>query len=491
LATSSRKSRRIPLKSIRFRLAALFVGIFTFALSILSILVYSQFSNSRAIEFDRSLYNYAVDVAHGINVGAFGDLSYDIDSFLGVGKSFPFAVGRSFIQLSRMDGTLIGKSRDLGTDSLPLGPDELRGVTQNRYTFLSVPPEKFPVALKGNQTRYRQINLVVNPGIKSTFVLQIAVPLTFLEKERQNLLGLFYIAIPIAVLISMLGGIYLSGRAFVPIQLIIEKAKSFDPKILNERLPVPPVDDELKALSVTLNELLDRIQKMFMSQERFVADASHQLKTPLSILRGELDISMKKERSPAETRILMTSMSQELLHLSKIIDDLLLLARVDAGVAFLTKTPVRVDEITLDAISKLEGLARQKDITLKMNLSGNEKAESSFTVSGDQYLLSSMIGELIGNAIKYSPNGKSVEVSIIEENDYYKIDVQDYGQGVPEKDRDKIFERFYRAPGRQPDVTGSGLGLSIAKQIAEIHGGDITYQNRGDGSTFTIRIKKV
>ena len=464
------------------------MGIFTVTLLALSWLVYSQFASSRGIEFDRSLYNYAVDVAHGINVGAFGDLSYDIDSFLGVGKSFPFAVGRSFIQLSKIDGSIIGKSRDLATDSLPLTAKDISEVVQNRYTFKLLGKKDFSKAVRGAPTSYRQINLLVNPGIKSTFVLQIAVPLTLLEIEKQNFLQLFFVAIPVAVLLSMLSGVYLSRLAFSPIQLIINEAKSFNPAVLDQRLPVPAVDDEIRALSVTLNELLDRIQKVIRSQERFVADASHQLKTPLSILRGELDIALKKQRSPEEIQTLMVSMTQELVHLSKIIDDLLLLARVDAGAAFLTKTPVRVDEIVLEAVSKLEKLARARDIALKINFK-KESGESSLVVNGDQDLLLSMISELIGNAIKYSPEGMPVEISISEDLQFYSVAVRDHGRGIQEKDRDKIFERFYRAPGST--AQGSGLGLSIAKQIAEIHGGDIVYQNSNPGSSFVIRIKKV
>ena len=149
MATSFAKNRaRIfpPLKSIRFRIAALFVGIFTLTMLILSLLLYSQFNTARRGDFDRSLYNYAVDVAHGINVGAFGDLSYDIDSFLGGGKSFPFAIGRSFIQLVRVDGTIIGKSRDLGSGHLPMDGKVLRGVLANRYTFQYIWPGELPPA---------------------------------------------------------------------------------------------------------------------------------------------------------------------------------------------------------------------------------------------------------------------------------------------------------------------------------------------------------
>jgi len=259
---------------------------------------------------------------------------------------------------------------------------------------------------------------------------------------------------------------------------------------LDERLPVPGVDDELRALSVTLNQLFDRIQDVFQAQERFVSYASHQLKTPLAILRGELDIALQKARSPQELQELMVSLSQELTHLSKIVDDLLVLARVDAGVSLLLKNPVRMDELALDAASRLEKLATSRNVTIKMNLQHQEVEDpEAFLVNGDEDLLKSMITEIMANGIKYSREGQTVEATVRDESDKVTIEVKDFGRGVPLKDREKIFERFYRSSN--PDVPGSGLGLSISKKIAEVHGGTIEYRPRPEGgSVFSIRVIK-
>jgi len=233
---------------------------------------------------------------------------------------------------------------------------------------------------------------------------------------------------------------------------------------------------------------------MFVSQERFIADASHQLKTPLTILRGEIEIALKKNRTVEETQELLKSQVLELGFLSRVVDNLLLLARVEGGVAFLLRTPVRLDEIVLEGVSKFEKLARENHLTIKLDLDHAEGISDPFVVQGDEDLLKSLVSEMIGNAIKYSPRESSISVRVLDHTGFVSLHFIDKGPGVPEKDREKIFERFYRIPNKVGGVEaqGSGLGLSIAKKIAEIHGGKIAHNNNPlGGSHFSIEIKKV
>jgi len=231
---------------------------------------------------------------------------------------------------------------------------------------------------------------------------------------------------------------------------------------------------------------------MFVSQERFIADASHQLKTPLTILRGEIEIALKKNRTTEETQDLLKSQVLELGFLSRVVDNLLLLARVEGGVAFLLRTPVRLDEVVLEGISRFEKLARENNLTIKLDLDHGEGVADPFVVQGDEDLLKSLVTEMIGNAIKYSPRESSISVRVLDHADFVSLHFIDKGPGVPESDREKIFERFYRVPNKAVETQGSGLGLSIAKKIAEIHGGKITYNNNPlGGSHFAIEIKKV
>ncbi len=494
MATYSAKSKWSFLHSLRFRLAARFVGVFTIILIVLCVFVYEKFNANNSLEFDRSLYNYSLDVAHAINIDPNGGVSFDVDTLIGNGKSFPFAIGHSFVQLCQLDGHIVGKSRDLKTAALPITLLMLDRVAKDHFFFQTVTPNDLTGLQNFPGAGYRQINLLVGSPRVPNFILQIAVPRTFLTQEKERMTQLFLIAVPIALLISLLAGIYMSRRAFKPIQLIIEKTRNFDPNNLDERLPLPPANDELLTLSTTLNALLERLQKMFVSQERFIADASHQLKTPLTILRGEIEIALKKNRTAEETQELLKSQVLELGFLSRVVDNLLLLARVEGGVAFLMRTPVRLDEVVLEGVSRFEKLAREKNVTIKLDLDHAEGVTDPFVVQGDEDLLKSLVSEMLGNAIKYSPKESSISVRVLDQIDFVSMQFIDKGPGVPEAYAERIFERFYRAPSKAGSIEaqGSGLGLSIAKKIAEIHGGKITYNNNGlGGSHFVIEIKKV
>lgn len=492
--TFSAKSKWSFLHSLRFRLAARFVGVFSVILIVLCAFVYEKFNASNSLEFDRSLYNYSLDVAHAINIDVHGGVSFDVDTLIGNGKSFPFAIGHSFVQLVQLNGHIIGKSRDLKGGALPVTLFMLDRIAKDQFYFQTVTRSDLTGISDFPRAGFRQINLLVGSQLVQNFILQIAVPRTFLTQEKDRMAQLFFIAIPGALLISLLAGVYMSRRAFKPIQLIIEKTRNFDPGKLDERLPLPPANDELLTLSTTLNTLLERIQKMFVSQERFIADASHQLKTPLTILRGEVEIALKKSRTNEETQELLKSQVLELGFLSRVVDNLLLLARVEGGVAFLLRTPVRLDEIVLDGISRFEKMAREKNVTIKVDLDHADGITNPFVVQGDEDLLRSLVVEMTGNATKYSPEGSSISVRVEDGVQFVSLHFIDRGAGVPEIDQEKIFERFYRVPSRSgsSEAQGSGLGLSIAKKIAEIHGGKIAYKNNDlGGSHFIVQIKKV
>ena len=494
-------------RSIRFRLASIFVAIFGTTLVLFSVLLYQVYVRSHQNDFDAALFNHAVDVARAVDIDFFGDLSVQGERLATGSKIFPFSLGRAFLQIRNLDGRVMGRSANLGRAQLPFLPEDAQVASMRGALFRTIDPVGLPGAANDDASSYRMINYLIDRPQFPKLILQIAVPMTFLDRDRASLLTFLLVNIPLTLIVAMLGGLFLSRRALGPVSGIIEKAQAIGATQLSERVPVPPVRDEIQALALTLNDLLDRLQRAFESQERFVADASHQLKTPLSILRGEIDLMRSRDRTPEEIREFMASASQEIDHLSKTVQDLLILARVDAGNAALSIQKVRLDEVVLEEVSRLERLAFQRGIRIRIHL-GEERTEWShvgsggaelrgFEMQGDPDLLGALFHNLIENAIKYSSDGGNVNISVEEiakENtSELEVRVEDDGPGIPESDLEKVFHRFYRVSSSKSATPGAGLGLAIARRIAEVHGGSILAANvdtKPSGARFTVRIKK-
>jgi signal transduction histidine kinase len=260
---------------------------------------------------------------------------------------------------------------------------------------------------------------------------------------------------------------------------------------LNERIPVPEAEDEIRELAVTFNGLLERLDKAFASQDRFVANASHQLRTPLTILKGELDVLRRSEAGPDEIRRVLDSVGGEINRLIQLVQDLLLLARLDAGRDTISFSPVRVDEVLLRVVARMQKLAQHKNVQVTTQFSAEEAgSELDAVVLGDDELLDSMFENFIENAIKYSPNGSVVDLAMRVMARQIEIKVSDSGPGIPEDLRQKIFERFSRV---QPSniVPGSGLGLAIAAEIANLHNVKIDLTTGPQGSKFHLILQRV
>ncbi|HEX4925886.1 MAG TPA: ATP-binding protein [Bdellovibrionales bacterium] len=471
--------------SIRVRLTILFVGIFTVTLLIFSSLLYNAFSETQQREFDVALYNHAVDIANSLDFDLFGSLSIDARNIYDQQKLLPFSLGRSLLQIRRLDGTTILRAEELGGNDLPFQENDFSELQDRGHGYGNVRARE--LGLEGENVAYRLINYVVKRPGYPMLILQIAVPKTLLEAERRGIRAFFILAVPLIILISAAGGYWFSRRALKPVKDIIAKTESIHADRLSERLPVPEENDEIRHLSETVNGLLQRLEDAFKSQERFIADASHQLKTPLAVLRGELDVLLRGARDQKEVDAFLESASQEIVSLSKTIEDLLLLARVDAGKAAVFATEVRLDDLVLTELARLEKLAKGKGVKLHFDITGFEGDETP-NVKADRDLLGHLIYNLIENAIKYSPSSQVVRVTV-NNGPRVELAVADRGPGIEAAEQERVFDRFYRVA--QTRTTGVGLGLAIAQKIAQLHGAKITVKSEpGEGSRFAVEFKK-
>lgn len=472
--------------SLRSRLTLLQVLIFGLTTFVFNGFLFSTTMLTLQQDFDDALYNYSVDVADTIGIGPKEDLTFPLLR-LDTGKVLPFPLGTALIQVRHASGKILARVGDFGDFDPPFHRDFQTLSNGEEAAFRTIHDiAKIPNA---EADSYRLISLPLDSAETPQLVLQIAVPMTLLETQFQNRLRLFQIGIPIVLLIAILGGLFVSARALAPLGHAIQTAKAIDASELRQRVPIPTAQDELRSLALTLNEMLDRIEKAFRSQERFIADASHQLLTPLTIMKGELELVTKGERSPAEVDAFLRSAGQEVDSLSRIVQDMLLLARVDAGLGALDIQDVDMDEISLQALQRCERIAKGKSIRVIFDLIGAESLRSP--VRGDPDLLENLLVNIIENAVKYSPAGETVRVQLEWKESTVETRVQDRGPGIPEDELPLIFERFRRAPGADRQAKGFGLGLAIARQIAQLHHASLTAENvEGGGALFRLEMKK-
>lgn len=457
-------------------------------LGLFSTILYKNFIRVHQVEFDTALYNYSVDIAKALDFNLFGEVVFSEDLFKPSDKIFPFAVDRTFLQLRDTQGRLVAKSRELGGVEISLNVEDRAALLTNRVMFTH---DTF--YFHNKETSYRVANIVIDRPGPYDFILQVASPMTLLQKERRGLIAFFLLSIPAVLILAGIGAFWISFKAAAPIDQMTKKAKEISAKNLNARLPVPCAQDEIRELALTVNELLDRLQSAFVSQEAFVSDASHQLKTPLAILRGELDWIRKETRSPQEYQEFFESASQEINSLSRLVEELLILARVESGSAKLQLQKTRTDEIAIDVVARMKkhSLVKSKNMKLELKLEGDD--HSDYTVNGDVELLRNLLDNLIDNSIKYGKENGQTTVEIQDKGKNLVFKVQDNGHGFPQNEANKLFSRFYRRSNSEvlSQQKGFGLGLSIVKKIADLHGAQITAESTPDvGSSFSVTFPK-
>ncbi|MBP9681485.1 MAG: HAMP domain-containing histidine kinase [Bacteriovorax sp.] len=471
--------------SLKLKLTLLFGFIFTSMLAGFSYILYQEFSKIQSDEFDTTLYNYAIDVAESLDIDKYGEVEFNPDIIKLNEKILPFALGTSYISVLDINGKIIAKSSNATDEHIKpvseykLGRVLKKGASYDILTFKKIP--------------HRVIHYLL-PVLKidSPLILQISVPMTSYMNTNKNLIRFFVTSVPIMMFLSAFIGYFFVGRSLLPMLDIINKTKKIEVSNLEERVPVPETKDEIWLLADTINHLLSRLQESFDSQERFIQDASHQLKTPLAIIKGELELFCSEKRGERESAQFFESMTQEIHFLIKLTNDLLILARVDSGTSFLLFTKNRLDEIILTQTSRLSKFAFLKKISLQINFDSFEKSEDDeLLISCDPDLLGVLFYNLIENAIKYSPENSKVEIVGKTDGDFLIVAISDEGDGIDEAQLAKVFDRFFRVEGSFKRAQGSGLGLAICKGVADSLRAQLWAENNLErGASFHFKIKK-
>lgn len=472
--------------SIRLRLSLIFVLIFGTTTILFNTFLFKVMIDTLQQDFDDALFNYSVDVSEGIEIGVKGDLNFP-PLRLDHGKILPFPLGTALIQVRHSSGAVLARVGNFGEFNPPYKKDFERIWAGEEATYRTM--EHIQNIPSAEADSYRLISFPLDNAAKPQLLLQIAVPMTLLETQISQRFTLSQIGIPLVLLIATFGGLFLSARALNPLKNMINTTKEIKAGELSRRVPVPNANDEIKTLALTLNDMLDRIQQAFQSQERFVADASHQLLTPLAIMRGELEILQKSEKRDVDQFI--KSALQEVESLSGIVQEMLLLSRVDAGMGALNLQELALDDLIFEAMSRCEKLASSKAIKLKCNIN-NTTNEDRKMVLGDNDLLQNLVMNILENAIKYSPNNEVVTLTLNWKNEASEIVVEDNGPGIPPEQLPFIFERFSRGSNVEARIKGFGLGLAIAQKIAILHHAKLSVENHSEhGARFSFEIKNI
>lgn len=335
--------------------------------------------------------------------------------------------------------------------------------------------------------RFRGLALPL-PASGHTYTLVVLQSLRPQKEMMSDIRDTFLWAIPMGLLLASMGGYFLARKSLAPIAAMTTQTRAISASNLGQRLSIANDRDELGQLAQTFNQLLDRLQASFEQQRRFMADASHELRTPVAILKGETEVTLAKaDRSPEEYRETLAILREESQRLAHITDDLFTLARADAGQYPLTIREAYVDEIASEALVRARSLALAKKINLCSQI------ERDLPIQADEALLGRMLLNLLENAIKYSPAGSTVTLGCRRQGDSYEMSVSDNGPGIPAELQPRIFERFFRADKARSradgETGGAGLGLSIARWIAEAHRGTLALtRSDSTGSVFTATL---
>jgi heavy metal sensor kinase len=390
---------------------------------------------------------------------------------LGVGLGRRFARHPGYdIQVSDPAGEPLFRSDRIKGDGLPRPSlDDAEGIYEDFR--------------RGRGGRFRLLSRTI-PGPSGPLVLQIAVPSEGDDRELSELVTALLVAGPLGLALASGGGYLLARKALKPVDRMSAEAGQITATRLDRRLDVPNPDDELGRLAGTLNGMMARLERSFEEIRRFTADAAHELRTPLAVMRNAVEVALRSPRDPEHYRRVLGDVLEEVQRLTRLAEQLLFLCREDAGLVPLATTQVRLEVLVRDIAEHMRAVAGAKDVTLECD--GLDPA----TIRGDADQLRRLLFNLLDNAIKFTQAGGSVGVRLALADGLARLEVADTGIGISAEHLPHVFERFYRVdPARAGEAGGVGLGLSICRSIAEVHGGHIRIESaagRGTLVTFTI-----
>ncbi len=458
------------LRSIGAKLTFWYTGILCLTLLVLGGLAYGLLTYSLSRDIDAALHGVAQAIAEQAQKGGRTPFPPNLDELFR--RFFGFSPANPYFEMLPPWGR--PRSAPLPSPPLPISPKVLENAMHGVATFETLKGAgPYPV---------RVLIMPVLTAGQVTNVVQVGISLENMYNTLRRFVLIMAAVFPLGLLLAGGGGWLLARRALRPVDHMTKAAQRISGEHLTERLLETGTGDELDRLARTLNEMLTRLDESFRQVRQFSADASHELQTPLTILKGEIEVALRSQRTPEEYQQVLSSSLEEIERISRLVEGLLLLARADGGVLRMDHKPVALHELVAEVAAQMQKMAADQGVSLLL------EDPAPATLYGDKEQLLRLLRNLIDNAIKYTPAGGRVSLFLRSEGGQARISVTDTGIGLSEAEQAQIFTRFYRAaPARSQSGGGAGLGLCIAQSIAHAHGGNIQVHSRpGQGSTFTV-----
>ncbi len=456
-------------RSIKLKFIVWFILVFSTLFTGLGFFIYYKLEGIVLDSVDRHLNSEVQLLANLLSVeDGYGQLKTEFLEFSSAATGeYAVSLSGRYYQVITEDGRILIRSPSLflADKTLPIQPvsfEPLYGTIMG--------PEDEPLRILSQSFEY-------SIGI---LTIQAADSLKDAYELLRSFRNIILIVFPSVFVLSLAGISILTSRVLSPIDDFSEKISRITEKNLNERIDDAGIDRELRSLAVSFNTMLQRLEEHFTRQRQFFSNASHELRTPTSVIKSYCDVSLKRERTPAEYREALQKISEITDRISSIINRILEVSRLDGKTSRLSITGFNMRDVLDDVIRLLSPTASNRGIGIEFN--GDD-----VYIRGDREMLAEAFTNIVDNAIKYNRSGGTVGIEISRKDGMVAVAVRDTGIGIPENEKERLFDRFYRVDTSRGMVHGSGLGLSIAKIIIDAHGGRIDVESTvGRGSCFTV-----
>ena len=469
--------------SLRTKLTLFYVTLFSIVLIAFSALFYRTLDQRLERNVDEDLVQISGGL-HGYLQIKNGrpELAYDANNEQE--SDFIHSATRFFEVRDGETGEVILQSREVRELGVTLSPEEVRDRVANPGFGNFVSPRGRLGYRMTSIGRLRFHNSVLRNSRRQPFLIRVGASLAPVDAAMDGLARVLALLVPGAVLVSAMAGWWLAGRALAPVDAITRAAGQIDIGQLDRRLPVRGADDELDRLAATFNRVFARLQSAVEQMRQFTASISHELRTPLTALRGEAEVALLQAQSVEDYRRLLASQLEEFDKLTRMVNELLTLARAEAGEIRIERQNVELGRLVRSVVEQIEPVAAWKKVELRADSEGDVR------VACDPRWIERAIVNLLDNAIKFTPEGGKVEVRVGANGALAALTVRDTGIGIPPEAIPHVFERFYRAdPSRSRQVDGAGLGLTLVRWIVEAHQGNVEVESQPNrGTSVTIRL---